>query len=310
MTGDYPLKNTLLRERTAKDIDDQVSKILRGLGYPEPPLSLDDVRELLRLDLGYYSSTEDGFLREVAHRLRVAGMQVLARPALLGEAVRKWSLRALYLPDRKRILIDRDLPKPKQRWGEAHEVGHSIIPWHEGTMWGDNKQTLTPACHQQIENEANYAAGRLLFFQDAFVKDARDLSVGIDAITTLKEKYGNTITTTLWRYVEHGQIPLVACISCHPHRLPNDFNPSDPLKYFVGSPGFLAQFSTVRALDIFETICGYCFDRRGGPLGADDVVLTDDSGDKHVFHFETFFNHYDALTLGAYKRQHSLVIVG
>jgi len=179
------LKNILLRERTAGDIDDQVAKVLRGLGNPEPPLNLDDVRELLRLDLAYYSSTEDGVLKEVAHRLRVAGRQVLARPALLADAIKKWSLRALYLPDRKRILIDRDLPEPKQRWGEAHEVGHSIIPWHEGTMLGDNKQSLTPSCHEQIENEANYAAGQLLFIQQTFVKDARDLVVGINAVTTL-----------------------------------------------------------------------------------------------------------------------------
>jgi len=39
----------------------------------------------------------------------------------------------------------------------------------EATMLGDNKQTLTPACHEQIENEANFAAGQMLFFQQAFV---------------------------------------------------------------------------------------------------------------------------------------------
>lgn len=304
------MRNALLRERTAKDIDEQVAKVLRELGSLEPPLNLAEVRAVLRLDRGYFSSAETGYVREVVHRLRVAGKQVLARPAILGEAIRKWSIRALYLPDGQRILIDRDLPEPKQRWAEAHEVGHSLIPWHEGTMLGDNKQTLTPACHQQIENEANYAAGQLLFFQNAFVKDARDLAVGIGAINTLKKRYGNTITTTLWRYVEQSQIPVVACISHHPHRLTCDFDPSEPLRYFVGSPGFLAQFSNVGEQDIFKTIRGYCRNRRGGPLGAAEVVLADDHGKHHIFHFETFFNHYDALTLGTYKRQRSLVVVG
>jgi hypothetical protein len=304
------LKNILIRERTARDIDEQVSKVLRGLGNPEPPLSLDEVRELQRLDRGYYSSTEDGALREVAHRLLVAGKQVLARPALLGEAVKKWSLRALYLPDRKRILIDKDLPESKQRWGEAHEIGHSIIPWHESTMLGDNKQTLTPACHEQIENEASYAAGQLLFLQQRFVREARDLGVGIDAIKTLKRRYGNTITTTLWRYIEQSETPLLGCISYHPHRLPPDFNPTAPFRYFIGSRKFIEQFSNVREPDIFKAIRSYCQNRRGGPLGAADVILADDSGKRHVFHFETFFNQYDALTVGAYKRQHSLVVVG
>ena len=228
--------------------------------------------------------------------------------ALLGEAIKKWSLSSLYLTDRKRILIDRELPVLKQRWGEAHEVGHSIIPWHGDTMLGDNKQTLTPACHEKVENEANYAAGQLLFFQKAFTRDARDLVVGIGAVEELKKKYGNTMTTTLWRYVEQSPNPLVGCISHHPHRLPIDFNPEDPFRYFIGSPQFLQRFSNVCEPDIFRILRAYCQNKRGGPLGAADILLMDDNRARHVFHFETFFNHYDALTLGVYKKQHSLLV--
>jgi hypothetical protein len=105
------LKNVFLRDRTARDINDLVTKVLRDLGHPEPPLNLDEVRELLRLDREYYSSTEDGVLREVAHRLTIAGKQVLARPALLLDAIRKFDLRALFLPDALRGHI-----KSGQRW--------------------------------------------------------------------------------------------------------------------------------------------------------------------------------------------------
>lgn len=72
------MKNVFLRDRTARDINDFVGKVLRDLGQPEPPLDLSMVRELLRLDRQYYSSTEDGALREVAHRLTIAGKQVRA----------------------------------------------------------------------------------------------------------------------------------------------------------------------------------------------------------------------------------------
>ena len=75
------MKNILIREVTAKDIDNQVGKVIRDLGNPAPPLNLDEVRDVLRLDREYYSSSEYGLLREVAHRLRIAGKQVLARPA-------------------------------------------------------------------------------------------------------------------------------------------------------------------------------------------------------------------------------------
>ena len=38
-------------------------------------------------------------------------------------------------------------------------------------------------------------------------------------------------------------------------------------------------------------------------------MLTDDGGKRHVFAFETFFNQYEALTLGVYRREVPLVIV-
>ena len=38
------------------------------------------------------------------------------------------------------------------------------------------------------------------------------------------------------------------------------------------------------------------------PLGQAELALTDDNGERHRFYFETFFNQYDALTLGRYLR--------
>lgn len=110
--------NRFLTEQTAQDIDLKVKKILKDLDDPEPPLRLELVRELLKLDRAFYSSSDDGAVKETIHRLKVAGKQVLKRPSLLYDAIRKWDLKALWVPDRKRILIDSELPSPKQRWGE------------------------------------------------------------------------------------------------------------------------------------------------------------------------------------------------
>jgi hypothetical protein len=175
-------------------------------------------------------------------------------------------------------------------------------------MLGDNKQTLTPACHERIENEANFAAGQLLFLQQAFIRDARDLNAGLHAIKTLKTRYGNTITTTLWRYVEQSDEPMIGGISHHPCRLPEDFDPVNPFRYFVGSRIFQQRFSRIQESEIFTQIRSYCSNRKGGPLGADDILLRDDLGTPHVFHFETFYNQYEALTLGVYRQQHSLIV--
>ena len=101
---------------------------------------------------------------------RVATIQVYQRPTLLLEAVRKFSLKSLFLPDGNRILLDGDLPEKKHRWNEAHEVGHSLIPWHGDMMHGDNSHTLSADCHEHIEAEANFAAGRMLFTADLLAR--------------------------------------------------------------------------------------------------------------------------------------------
>ena len=124
-------KNRFLSHKTVSDIDKRVERVLRGLGDPEPPLRLEDVRELLNLDRKFYTANDPGVVREVISRMRVAGI----------------------------------------RWNEGHEIGHSIIPWHQDIMLGDNALTLYPDCQEQVEAEANHAAGRLLFLRERFTEE-------------------------------------------------------------------------------------------------------------------------------------------
>jgi hypothetical protein len=288
------------------DINGQVDKILRGLGYPEPPLDLTLVRELLKLDRQYYSGTDDSFIREVFSRMKVAGRQVLMRPTILKEAIQRLSLKALYLPDSRRVLIDQDVPKLKHRWNEAHEIGHGIIPWHEGIMFGDDRQTLTPQCHEMMEAEANYAAGQLLFLGDRFREQARASQPRIERISKLAKTFGNTITSTLWRYIEEAEQgrPMVALVTSHPHpsRRKPDFDPAAPCRYCIQSPLFKENFNRLSEADLFGIVVGYSGAQRGGILGSAEVHLVNDEGQRHAFNFETFFNGHEALTLAVWQK--------
>lgn len=305
-------KNFLVDQQTARDIDERVERVLRGLGDPEPPLRLEDVRALLKLDRIYYTADDPGLIDEVFSRIRIATIQVVHRPMLLVEAIKKWSLEALYIPDRRRILLDRTLPEKKHRWSEAHEVTHSLLPWHDDVMHGDNRHTLLPDCQAEIEAEANYGAGRLLFLRDRFGHEANALPFSIASVQSLHTTFGNTISSTLWRFVETvgATRPMIGLISCHPHvsRRPNDFDQSKPCRHFIQSPAFAAQFSKIGERAVFEAIAQYCCDKVGGPLGTAELILADDNGDEHIFAFETFFIRYrppalgEALTLGSYSR--------
>ena len=295
------MRNKFLSERTALDIDRLISKIIRDLGNPKPPLKLEEVRYLLNLDTQFYSSTDDGVLREFVHKLKLAGKQVVDRPSLLLDVVKKWSLKALFLPDRKRILIDASLPEAKWRWSEGHEINHSLIPWHNTLTLGDDKTTLTPACHEQIEAEANYGTGRLLFIRDVFDEMARSTKPCFKSVEGLAKTFGNNLTNTLWRYVEQSDQVLLGVVCPHPRYLPHDFDLADPLRYFIRSKSFLEQFPNITEVDLFRIIKAYCSRSRGGPLGSSESLLSDSNGVPHIFTFETFSNTHEVLTLGVYR---------
>jgi len=97
-------------------------------------------------------------------------------------------------------------------------------------------------------------------------------------------------------------------VSCHPRRLAEDFSEAAPLRYFIRSRGFEKRFSNVTEAQVFRMIVSYSSDRSGGPLGLAEVPLLDITGCSHVFRFETFFNRYDALTLGVCVRQRQVVV--
>ncbi|AYF88163.1 ImmA/IrrE family metallo-endopeptidase [Pseudomonas sp. DY-1] len=297
-------KSLIVSPKTAKDIDSRIDRVLKGLGYPEPPLRLEDVRELLRLDLRFYTADNPGYLQEVTNRIFVGTKQVFQRPALLMDAISKLSLQALYLPDRKRILLDDNVPKLKHRWNEAHEIGHSLLPWHQEMMHGDDENTLSQHCHEHIELEANFAAARLLFLRDRFTEEARAMAEKFASIKSLQTAYGNTLSTTLYRFVEciGTEKPVVGVISGHPHisKRTDKFDAANPCRHFIQSPAFAQKFSNVSELEVFKSISAYCGRQGGGILGEDEVFLEDDNGQKHIFRFETFYNRYDCLTLGVH----------
>ena len=277
---------------------------MQGLGNPEPPLRLEDVRELLKLDVGFYTADNPGIAREVVSRIRVATIQVFQRPTLLLDAIQKMSLKALFIPDQKRILLDGALPQLKHRWNEAHEIGHSLLPWHEAMMHGDNEHTLSRDCHEHVEAEANFAAGRLLFLRNRFADEARSSEASFKTISHLHKAFGNTLSTTLYRFVEcvGEDKPIVGMITCHPHmdRRPLDHDPAKPCKYVVQSPAFNTQFGKITEIELFDALTQYCGGQRGGMLGQCELILNDNNGEQHRFYFETFYNRYDALTLGVY----------
>ncbi|HVS69830.1 MAG TPA: DUF955 domain-containing protein [Phycisphaerae bacterium] len=289
--------NILLSQKTVASVDARVGKILKDLGNPPPPISLEQTRTLLKLDLAYYSTADATWLAEKLHKLKVAGKQVLSTPKTIFEATKTLGLKGLLFFDRRRILLDSSIAEPKLRWNEAHEITHSILPWHEDIAHGDLETTLSPACHELIEAEANYGAGRLLFCGSPFIETVRSSPLTVSAVMEIRNRYKNTITTTLWRVIEATHLHAFGFISTHPMDLTGDIDVD--IRYFIRSHTFAEHFSTTQPFAIYKEICKQCH-RGRGPVGDGAVSILDDRGDAHSFVFETFWNHHDALTI-AYR---------
>lgn len=293
------MRNQFLDNGTAQEIDKLVDRVHKDLGTIHGGVELTAIRDLLRLDLQYYTLDDPSLLQEVIHKMRLGAKQLIQRPALLLEAVVNFDLKGLFLPDRRRILLDSNLPDLKKRWSESHEILHSLIPWHKEYLLGDTKETLSPACHQQLEGEANYGAGRLLFPHQAMLDVAYSSDPSIAHVRAIATHFANTITSALWRYVEYCDDPCLGVIGEHPHYLAQD---AVPITYFIRSRRFETEFASVTEEAIFELIRGYCTYKKSGPLGQGEFILRDERGTSHLFRSETFSNSYQVLTIVSYIR--------
>lgn len=302
----------LIGEFEKREIRAQVDRILRDLGHPEPPLYLPDVRALLSLDLKYYSRSDPGLVAELTHRFRL-----LARKSLpdLGKhlltALSKSNLCAFWVPESSRILVDSEVPQRKHRWIEAHEITHSVTPWHKHYLLGDNAQTLDPECHAALEAEANYGAGRLLFLQGRFSAEARELPLTFEAIKRLAERYQNSIQSTFWRMVEDRDPdqPTFGVISAHPrHPAVGQHNGPSPWRYFIRSAAFRSQFATYSADDAFASITRLATNRKTGPIFCAEDIVKDAIGDDWSFRIESFSTGHALLTVGSPIRRRSVLV--
>jgi Zn-dependent peptidase ImmA (M78 family) len=281
----------ILKESIAQKIEKHCERLHNDLGNPEPPVSLDAIRELLRLDKTFYSLEDPSFLNHFLHKLMIAGKQVLTQPTRLLTALQKWDIKALWIPEKRRILLDDSIAKLKKRWTETHEIGHSIIPWHEEYLHGDPETSLSVSCRVIIEAEANYAAGQILFPKKFFRESLPEINaVNLKTIMKLSKSFGNTVASTLWRVVETLDVPCFGFISEDPRlALPPSISqneqPPKQTRHFFCSRPFAERFSRVSEKSVWKFLSKNCTSAKWNLLDA-NVDVPEDNGQKLPFHME------------------------
>ncbi|MFV1634814.1 MULTISPECIES: ImmA/IrrE family metallo-endopeptidase [unclassified Phaeobacter] len=296
---------------SAADIHETVRRVLRDLGNPEPPLDLKAVRELQKLDLTYYSKADLNLLDEMAHQVRLGKHNILSTAKRMKEVVSKAGLKALIVPDQRHIYIDEEVVDKKKRFIEAHEITHDLLDWHRDILLGDNDETLSVHCHEEMEAEANYGARQLIFMGERFTVEVRDSLPDWRKLQALAKLYGNSLTTTLWQtvYSCDPAAPMFGAIGQHPY-YPNigGRDGNQGIAYFIRSDAFFENFPEVSERDIFGAMFSYVSRSKRGPLGDGISTFRDANGELCEFHMQSFSNTYDVLTMGRFVKRHQKVI--
>lgn len=296
------------------DIHERVDRLMRDLGWPEPPLRLEDVRALQQLDLTYYSKADLNLLDEMAHKARLAGNSIATSATKMVKVVQDHGLRGLLVRQGadKTIYIDDDAVVPlKRRFVIAHEITHDLLDWHRALLMGDNETTLSPTCHQAMEAEANYGGRRLLFMGSRFREEAKSSDFTWKTVEEMKKRFGNTLTTTLWHLVceRDPTEPVFGMVSRHPHypEIGARDDGSD-VGYFFRSQAFRTRFGNVEESDAFAALSSYANMKKRGPIGEDICPLIDVNGDAFDFQMFSFSNTYDLLTFGVCVGRHKTIV--
>jgi len=102
------------------------------------------------------------------------------------------------------------------------------------------------------------------------------------------KRYGNTMTSSLWRLVETLDIPALGLVGPHPRGGTLGSAENQECRYFIRSRSFMERFSNVAEQTASAVLRDNSSNRRGGPIADNDVILVDDRGEQQLFHLESF----------------------
>jgi hypothetical protein len=121
-------------------------------------------------------------------------------------------LLGAYLFRTDTAFIDFAQPKGRARFVQAHELGHRIIPWHEGTYLDDERRLFRETV-ELLELEANLAGAHIIFQGRPFFERALEYPNSLKTPILLANIFNASLHATVRYYVEHHPDPLAVIIA-------------------------------------------------------------------------------------------------
>jgi hypothetical protein len=252
-----------------------------------------DIREVL--DIGEFNNV----LRDEHRRRRSPG------------AVLKRFVGAVFF-DPKVVLVDTSKPEEMQRWTEAHELAHKLLPWHVESSYRDDDLTLSRETKEQMEREASAGGAHLLFQGSHFWDESLSYKQGLAVPVALARSYGASLTATIRYYVETHHAPVgLLCASQYVQ------NRSRRIAYSQQSSAFEARFGPVAGLfpnrlpvdgqTLPPSVSIAVHDASNSrSIGHGEMHCMDLNGELVELNVETFYNGYNLFLLVIPHRRVSL----
>jgi len=204
--------------------------------------------------------------------------------------------------------VDLSQPEPRARLTHGHEIGHRILPWHEGAFQLDGHENLLGMTRERLELEAYLAGGHLLFQGRHFTDQALGYQVSIKTPIALAGDYAASMHATIRYYVVHMPDPVAVLIA-------GRYQPatSVPVWDSIESPSFLVQFGRLAEripqgrLQIARGHAKPLGDIAnaaitGTQVASKEMIIPDLRGDRRHFVAEAFFNHHNLFVMVTERR--------
>jgi transcriptional regulator with XRE-family HTH domain len=210
----------------------------------------------------------------------------------------------------KTIYVDRASQiEPRANFTQAHEIAHSLLPWHEATFRLDDERQLFFGTRDELELEANYAAAHMIFQGRRYHERALQNEVSIATPIDLARHYRASLHASIRFYVEGHPDPVAVLVAGR--RTQHDG--TLPIWTSFESESFRERFGRFAdqlpgaTLPVTDTdlplgrIAATVRDTAG--VVTDTTMLIDRNSDAKRFTAEGFFNQYSVfIFVSPYRR--------
>lgn len=233
------LRDYLLDEQQYRKVREQARRALEDAGvigvFPTP---IETVMEASRIEEATDEILDEGYLKRFWRGAKKAGKtlkKALGKVIGLFDAVDRF------------IVVDKAIHYFRRKFVRLHEVGHSVMPWQRDLyhVVGTTDQSLDPETADLFDREADLFAKECIFQNDAFIEQARDYPLGLNAPCELREKFDASIHSAVWEYVARHPRPCAVIITSIP-QIVRPVGLRARRKQVICSPAFERQFGNLK----------------------------------------------------------------